>query len=245
MLRLHISLLVHWLSFHRLFVLFFETRWTSTSLKCPTNSWLAISLAKSEWPMVSKSLVTSFPKLLSSFSPPHGACRRETIFPSWWQGWALIGWVQSLARLEYWAHPKCLIQCRTETKPIYSPVTILKLLLSLFLGVSKGQRLCIFNKLQQWAPTMLQRRPEFSFYKFSQQIPCSDIHGVQILFFSFSSIRTKFNTWNIRYGGHVYLCKMDRTKIKHMNQLEIAQNEIWTPRKFSLYTVCIASQWKQ
>ena len=25
---------------------------------------------------------------------------------------------------------------------------------------------------------------------------------------------------------------MDRTKIKHMNQLEIAQNEIWTPQKF-------------
>jgi len=25
---------------------------------------------------------------------------------------------------------------------------------------------------------------------------------------------------------------MDRTKIKHTNQLEIAQNEIWTRRKF-------------
>jgi len=26
---------------------------------------------------------------------------------------------------------------------------------------------------------------------------------------------------------------MDRMKIKHTNQLEVAQNEIWTPWKFS------------
>jgi len=29
-----------------------------------------------------------------------------------------------------------------------------------------------------------------------------------------------------------FLCKIDRTKIKRMNQPEIAQNEIWTRRKF-------------
>jgi len=28
------------------------------------------------------------------------------------------------------------------------------------------------------------------------------------------------------------MCKMDRTKINHMNHLKIAQNEILTPRKF-------------
>ena len=28
---------------------------------------------------------------------------------------------------------------------------------------------------------------------------------------------------------------MDRTKVKHTNQLEIAQNEIWTPWNFPLY----------
>ena len=51
------------------------------------------------------------------------------------------------------------------------------------------------------------------------------------------SIRTKFNTWNIHYDGCVFLCKMDRTKIKHTNLLEIAQNEIWTPWKFSAIIV--------
>ena len=30
----------------------------------------------------------------------------------------------------------------------------------------------------------------------------------------------------------VFSCVMDRTKIKRTNQLEIVQNEIWTPRKF-------------
>jgi len=29
-----------------------------------------------------------------------------------------------------------------------------------------------------------------------------------------------------------FLCKMDRMKIKRTNQLEIAQNKIWTRRKF-------------
>jgi len=36
----------------------------------------------------------------------------------------------------------------------------------------------------------------------------------------------KINARNLRYDGRVFLCKMDRMKIKHTNQLEIAQNEI-------------------
>jgi len=54
---------------------------------------------------------------------------------------------------------------------------------------------------------------------------------LQISFFSFS-VYQRFNTQNVHYDGHVFLCKMDRTKIKHTNQLKIAQNEIRTPRKF-------------
>jgi len=34
------------------------------------------------------------------------------------------------------------------------------------------------------------------------------------------------------YNGRIFLCKMDRTKIKRTNQPEMAQNEIWTRRKF-------------
>ena len=58
-----------------------------------------------------------------------------------------------------------------------------------------------------------------------------NIRGVQILFFSFSE--QKFNTRNVCYDRRDFLCKMDGMEIKHMNQLEIAQNKIWTPRKFS------------
>ena len=60
-------------------------------------------------------------------------------------------------------------------------------------------------------------------------VSCSgNIRGVQISFSSFSVYQNEkvtHETWR------VFLCKMDRTKIKHPNQLEIAQNEIWTPRK--------------
>jgi len=56
-----------------------------------------------------------------------------------------------------------------------------------------------------------------------------NICGVQISFFSFSVHQNKNLT---RYDGCVFLYKVDRTKIKFTNQLEIAQNEIWTPRKF-------------
>ena len=56
--------------------------------------------------------------------------------------------------------------------------------------------------------------------------------GPNFVLFILSLSEWKFNTWNVRYDGRVFLCKMDRTKIKHTNQLEIAQNEIWTPRKF-------------
>jgi len=56
--------------------------------------------------------------------------------------------------------------------------------------------------------------------------------GPIFILFLLSLSERKFNTWNVRYNGRVFLCKMDRTKAKHANQLEIAQNEIWTPRKF-------------
>jgi len=38
-----------------------------------------------------------------------------------------------------------------------------------------------------------------------------------------------FLTRDVPCDGRVFLCKnMDTTKIKHTNQLEIAQNKIWT-----------------
>jgi len=56
--------------------------------------------------------------------------------------------------------------------------------------------------------------------------------GPNFILFVFSLSERKFNTQNMRYDGRVFLCKMDRTKIKHTDQMEIAQNEIWTPQKF-------------
>jgi len=67
-----------------------------------------------------------------------------------------------------------------------------------------------------------------------------NICGVQISFFSFLVYQNEklVNTQNVRYDGCVFLCKMDRMKIKHTSQLGIAQNKIWTPRKFStIYVV--------
>jgi len=55
--------------------------------------------------------------------------------------------------------------------------------------------------------------------------------------FVLSLSERKFNTRNVHYDGRVFLCKMDRTKTKHTNQLEIAQNEILDPTKISRYTV--------
>ena len=57
-----------------------------------------------------------------------------------------------------------------------------------------------------------------------------NICGVQI-FFSFSVDQKENLTPKKCSDGCVFLCEMDRMKIKHTNQLEIAQNEIWT-RKF-------------
>jgi len=54
--------------------------------------------------------------------------------------------------------------------------------------------------------------------------------------FSFSVYQNEtFNTQNVCYNGRVFLCKMDRMKIKRMNQLEIAQNEFGPHKKFPLY----------
>jgi len=56
--------------------------------------------------------------------------------------------------------------------------------------------------------------------------------GPNFVLFILSLSERKFNTRNIRYDGCFFLCKMDRMKVKHTNQLEIPQNEIWTQRKF-------------
>ena len=56
--------------------------------------------------------------------------------------------------------------------------------------------------------------------------------GPNFVLFVLSLSEQKFNTRNVHYDGRVLLCKMDRMKIKHTNQLEIAQNKIWTPQKF-------------
>ena len=53
-----------------------------------------------------------------------------------------------------------------------------------------------------------------------------NIHGERISFFSFSVYQNEMKCTRF------FICKMDRTKIKHTNQLMIAQNEIWTRRKF-------------
>ena len=68
--------------------------------------------------------------------------------------------------------------------------------------------------------------------------------GPNFVLFVLSLSERKFNTRNVHYGGHVFLCKMDRTKIKHTNHLEIAQNEIWTPWKFPAirYSILLRSQ---
>ena len=60
-----------------------------------------------------------------------------------------------------------------------------------------------------------------------------NIRGVQISFCSFSVYQNENLTHETYVMMGMFSCvKMDRTKIKHMNQLEITQNEIWTPRKF-------------
>jgi len=57
--------------------------------------------------------------------------------------------------------------------------------------------------------------------------------GSKFRSFHSQSIIRKFKTRNILcYDGCVFLGKMDRMKIKHTNQLEIAQKESWTPRNF-------------
>ena len=58
------------------------------------------------------------------------------------------------------------------------------------------------------------------------------LSGPNFVLFILSLSERKLNTRNVRYDGCVFLFKMDRTKIKHTNQLEIAQNKIWTRRKF-------------
>jgi len=53
-----------------------------------------------------------------------------------------------------------------------------------------------------------------------------------VILFVLSLSEWKSNTRNVCYNGRIFLCKMDRTKIKRTNQPEMAQNEIWTRRKF-------------
>ena len=62
--------------------------------------------------------------------------------------------------------------------------------------------------------------------------------GPNFVLFVLSLSEQKFNMRNVRHDGRVFLCKIDRTKIKHTTRLEIAQNEIWTPqKKFLLYGI--------
>jgi len=68
--------------------------------------------------------------------------------------------------------------------------------------------------------------------------------GPNFVLFVLSLSEWKFNTQNVGYDGRVFLCKMDRTKIKHTNQLEIAQNEIWTPWKFPAIQYTAHQQWQ-
>ena len=65
--------------------------------------------------------------------------------------------------------------------------------------------------------------------------------GPNFVLFVLSLSEQKLNTQTIHYDG-VFSCVMDRTKIKHTNQLEIAQNEIWTPRNFPLYGSSLVRQ---
>ena len=60
------------------------------------------------------------------------------------------------------------------------------------------------------------------------------ICGVQISFFLFSVYQNENLTNETYVTMGVFSCVkyIDRTKIEHVNQLEIARNEIWTPRKF-------------
>ena len=54
--------------------------------------------------------------------------------------------------------------------------------------------------------------------------------GVRVRVRVLSLSEQKFYTRNVHYDGRVFQCKMEITKIINtfMNQVEIAQNEIWT-----------------
>ena len=57
-----------------------------------------------------------------------------------------------------------------------------------------------------------------------------------------SQSERKFNTQNVRYDGYIFLCKMDRMKIKHTNQLEIActcRTKFGPHENFPLYGIVI------
>ena len=60
--------------------------------------------------------------------------------------------------------------------------------------------------------------------------------GPYFVLFVLSLSERIFNTPNVCYDGCVFLCKIDRTKIKHMDQLEIAQKN-FGPHENSRYTV--------
>jgi len=62
-----------------------------------------------------------------------------------------------------------------------------------------------------------------------------NIRRVQISFFSFSVYQDENLTHETYVMMVVFSCVKGTTKIKRTNQLEIAPNEIWTRRKFSLY----------
>jgi len=54
------------------------------------------------------------------------------------------------------------------------------------------------------------------------------LSGPNFVLIILSLSERNFNTRNVRYDGHVFLCKMDRTKIKRMNQLDQWQEMTWS-----------------
>jgi len=68
-------------------------------------------------------------------------------------------------------------------------------------------------------------------------------HGVQILFFSFSVYQDENLTHETYVMMGIFSCVNWTEKIKHTNQLEIVQNEIWTQQKFPATQYWQKSHW--
>ena len=90
---------------------------------------------------------------------------------------------------------------------------------------------CLIEPNNNHKPITTNQNPEF-LVLFCYHI-AGDILGAQISFFSFSIYQKENLTPETHVMMGVFFCvKWTVQKIKHMNRLEIAQNKIWTPRKF-------------